>query len=355
MSAEDGPVRVNTVLGRIDSTEMGITLTHEHLICDWTARMEPPAEAAERARWEQPVTAADAWLLTENPACRRDNGVLDDPIAVAQELRHFIESGGRTVIECTNDDIGRDPLALREISEATGLNIIMGSGWYVHAFHDAATLPKDADELADALVQEFEHGVGATGVKPGIIGEIGVSPMFTDAERIRLRAACRAQRRVGAPLLIHMPGWQRRGFEVLDIVLGEEEVRPEAVVLCHMDPSGSDPAYQRQVAERGVWLEFDMIGMSTYYAGEGQSPSPEQTAVAIAGLVEAGFASQLLLSHDVSVKGMWTRHGGNGFGYVPRLFIPRLQRSGVPASATTELLTVNPSRLFEGARRGSGC
>mgnify|MGYP001048567316 CR=1 FL=1 len=352
-SAPDGSgaVVVNTVLGVIDATELGMTLTHEHLVCDWTARMDPPQDPEERARWDRPVDASDAWLLTENPAARRDNGLLNDPDIVAEELRNFIEVGGRTVIECSNDDIGRDSLVLQRISTATGLNVIMGSGWYVHAFHDAATLAQDEDELSESLLLEFEHGVRGTGVKPGIIGEIGVSPMFTEAERVRLRAACRAQLRVGVPLLIHMPGWQRRAFEVLDIVLGEEGVSPESVVLCHMDPSGADIGYQRGVAEAGVWLEFDMVGMASYYAGEGQSPSPEQTAIAISGLVDDGFASQLLLSHDVSVKSMWTRNGGNGFGYVPRLFLPRLQRHGVPASVTAALLTSNPSRLFERARR----
>jgi phosphotriesterase-related protein len=264
-----------------------------------------------------------------------------------EELKHFVGSGGSTVVECSNGDIGRDPMALREISEKSGLNIIMGSGWYVHPFHDNARATATADDLCEKLVAEFADGVGTTGVKPGIIGEIGVSPLFTDAEKICLRAACRAQRQVGVPMFVHLPGWQRRALEVLEIAVEQEGVAPEAIVLCHMDPSGHDVAYQRAVAERGVWLEFDMIGMPNYYAGEGQSPAPEQTAVAVAGLIRDGYGEQLLLSHDLAVKSMWTRNGGNGIGYIPRLFLPRLQRHGVAASVTADLLTANPRRLFE--------
>ena len=82
------------------------------------------------------------------------------------------------------------------------------------------------------------------------------------------------------------------------------------MVLCHMDPSGEDLAYQRAVADRGVWLEFDMIGMPFFFAGEGQSPAPEQTAAAIGALVVDGYGDQLLLSHDMALKSMWTRNGG---------------------------------------------
>ncbi|WP_344600489.1 phosphotriesterase [Sporichthya brevicatena] len=340
------PVEVNTVLGPVPVDELGMTLMHEHLICDWTGPLATPEDPAERAFFGRRVDASIHWLLTENPGCCLDNARLDDPSAVVDELRLFAEAGGRTVVDCTNADIGRDPLALQEIARAAGLNIVMGSGWYVHRYHDPGTASAAPDELCERLLAEFVDGVDGTGVRPGIIGEIGVSPEFTDAEKTRLRAAARAQREVGVPLLIHLPGWQRRAFEVLDVVLGEEGLDPRAVVLCHMDPSGEDTAYQRDVAALGVWLEFDMIGMPNYFPGEGQSPGPGQTAAAIARLVDAGHASQLLLSHDVALKSLWTRNGGNGMGYVPRLFLPRLERHGVPAAVTAELLTVNPRRLF---------
>ncbi len=339
-------MQVTTVLGPVSADDLGMALTHEHLFSDWTRPAKVPEEAAERALYHARVDASISWLLSDNPRCCLDNCRQDDADAMVEELQNFVGAGGRTVVDCTNADIGRNPLVLQEISKRTGLNIVMGSGWYVHPFHDESKALATADDLCDELVAEFANGAGDTGVRPGIIGEIGVSPKFTDGEKTRLRAACRAQRQVGVPLFIHLPGWQRRAFEVLDMAVNDEGVAPQAIVLCHMDPSGEDVEYQRAVAGRGVWLEFDMIGMPYYYAGEGQSPAPEQTARAIAGLIRDGHAAQILLSHDLAAKSMWTRNGGNGIGYVPRLFLPRLQRHGVSTSVAASLMTANPRNLF---------
>lgn len=152
----------------------------------------------------------------------------------------------------------------------------------------------------------------------------------------------------GLPLFIHLPGWQRRGHEVLDIV-AEHGVDPSAVVLCHMDPSGKDTVYQREIAARGVWLEFDMIGMGLNYPGEGQSPSIDDTVDAVAGLIRDGHGDRLLLSHDTGLKVQWTRHGGSGFAYIPVAFVPRLIDAGVDAAVAQGLLTANPAGVFAAA------
>ncbi|GAA4557242.1 phosphotriesterase [Pseudonocardia xishanensis] len=347
---DDSTVQVTTVGGPVPVDALGMTLTHEHLLSDWSARRrDEPDDPAERALFHTPVGPSMQWLLREDPRCCLDNTRQDDPDATVAELANFVAVGGRTVVDCTNGDVGRDPGALRDIAQRTGLNVVMGSGWYVHAFHPARRAHTTVDDLVVEILAEFSDGVGDTGIRPGIIGEIGVSPLFTEAERTHLRASARAQRELGVPLYVHLPGWQRRAHEVLDIVLDEEGVRPEGVVLCHMDPSGEDRDYQRAVAERGVWLEFDMIGMPFFYAGEGQSPAPEQTAAAVAALFRDGHAERILLSHDMASKAMWTRNGGNGFGYVPRFFLPRLERHGVPGEVTASLLTTNPRRLFTAA------
>ena len=77
--------------------------------------------------------------------------------------------------------------------------------------------------------------------------------------------------------------------------------------------------------------------------------APDQTAKAIAGLVRDGHAPRILMSHDLATKSMWTRNGGNGVGYVPRLFLSRLERHGVPIASAVDMMTVNPLQLFAGA------
>lgn len=148
----------------------------------------------------------------------------------------------------------------------------MGSGWYLESTHPPEVAALGIDALAASLISEFTAETDAP--KPGVIGEIGISPSFSENEAKALRAACVAQREVNVPLFVHLPGWKRYGPAVLDIVLDEMGVDPGAVVLCHMDPSGNDPDYQCALADRGVFLEFDMIGMPFEFPGEGSRRHP---------------------------------------------------------------------------------
>ncbi|MEV5753878.1 phosphotriesterase-related protein [Actinoallomurus sp. NPDC052308] len=340
---------VTTVTGPVPSAELGLTLTHEHLRNDVRKAVTEPDDP-RLGFLRDARTAPDlAWLLREQPYACLDHCVLDDLDAMLADLRAFASAGGGTIVDVTPGGLGRDPLALRSLAERSGLRIVMGSGWYLQAHHPAHLSSAGERRLARELVAEFTGGADGTGILPGVIGEIGVSPDFTEDEHTALRAAARAQRETGVPLYVHLPGWQRRAHEVLDIVLGDYGVPPGAVVLCHMDPSHDDPDYQYAVADRGVWLEFDMIGMPFRYPGEGQSPAPHETARAIARLIGRGHGERLLLSHDVFLKSMLTAYGGNGFRYVPTLFIPRLVEHGIAPEAAEDLLRTNPARLFDRA------
>ncbi|TDD71785.1 phosphotriesterase family protein [Actinomadura rubrisoli] len=340
---------VMTVTGPVPSADLGLTLTHEHLRNDVRKAVAVPDDPELAFLRDAETTPALAWLLREQPYACLDHCTLDDDEAMLADLRAFAAAGGGTVVDVTPAGLGRDPGALRSLAERGGLRIVMGSGWYLERYHPAHLSSAGERALAAELAAEFTGGVDGTGVRPGVIGEIGVSADFTPDEHTALRAAARAQRETGVPLYVHLPGWQRRAHEVLDIVLDEYGVPPGAVVLCHMDPSHDDPAYQDAVADRGVWLEFDMIGMPFSYPGEGQSPAPHETARAVAGLIGRGHAGRLLLSHDVFLKSMLTAYGGNGFQYVPRLFVRRLAGLGVAPEVADGLLRDNPARLFDAA------
>lgn len=342
---------VTTVTGSVPSTELGLTLTHEHLRNDVRKAVTEPDDPRLGFLRDARTTPELAWLLREQPYACLDHCALDDTGTMLADLLDFASAGGGSIVDVTPGGLGRDPLALRAFAERTGLRIVMGSGWYLERYHPAHLSSAGERRLAGELVAEFTGGADDTGIRPGVIGEIGVSPDFTEDEHTALRAAARAQRETGVPLYVHLPGWQRRAHEVLDIVLGEYGVPPGAVVLCHMDPSHDDPGYQNAVADRGVWLEFDMIGMPFRYPGEGQSPAPHETARAIAGLIGRGHGEHLLLSHDVFLKTMLTAYGGNGFRYVPTLFIQRLAGHGIAREAAEDLLRANPARLFDQAAK----
>lgn len=339
--------KVMTVAGAIPASALGVTLMHEHILNDCRCWWHAPKTPERQYLADSFVCIEILSELRQDPFVNKHNITLDDePLAIV-ELKDFAAHGGQTVVEPTCQGIGRDPRALRRISKASGLNIVMGAGYYLGSSHPAKVAEMSIDQIADELVHEATVGVDGTDIKIGLIGEIGVSSDFTAEEEKSLRAAARAQRRAGLPLMVHLPGWFRLGHRVLDIV-EEEGAELRHTVLCHMNPSHDDLTYQQELAIRGAFLEYDMIGMDFFYADQQvQCPSDEEAARAIVKLVEKGLIDRILLSHDVFVKIMLTRYGGNGYAYILKHFLPRLKRHGLSDRQLEILMRDNPRSVFK--------
>lgn len=338
--------RVMTVRGPVNVQDLGITLMHEHILNDCQCWWHAPTTPQRAYLAEGAVRIEILGELRQDPFVNKHNIKLDDePLAIA-ELKAFAIEGGRTVVEPTCQGIGRDPAALRRISEATGLNIVMGAGYYLASSHPQRVPGMSADDIADEIVGEALHGADGTDVKIGLIGEVGVSSDLTPEEQKSLRGAARAQVRTGLPLMVHLPGWFRLGHRVLDIV-AEEGADLRHTILCHMNPSHDDLAYQSELAARGAFIEYDMIGMDYFYADQQvQCPSDEEAARAIVKLIERGCLDRILLSHDVFLKMMLTRYGGNGYAYILRHFLPRLKRHGLDDATIGRMMLDNPRSVF---------
>ncbi|KAB2873297.1 MAG: phosphotriesterase [Bauldia sp.] len=344
--------KVTTVLGQIPVEAMGITLMHEHLLLDASSWWKRPCCAVDIGMAERPIDVGMLGDLRMNPFLNRDNCQLVDADVAIEELMRFVELGGRTVVDPTNLGIGRDPRALQKISRRTGLHVVMGAGFYLEPSHPDYVRQMSVDAIA-ALIARDCGGVpdDMPIVAAGIIGEIGISKDFTAEEEKVLRGAARASRLSGAPLSIHLPGWERHGHRVLNVI-EEEGGDLRHTVLCHMNPSLGDPGYQRSMADRGAFLEYDMIGMDFFYADQQvQSPCDEENAAALARLVADGYINAILISQDVFLKMMLTRHGGFGYGYILKHFVPRMKRHGIDARSIERILVENPRRVFSAAYR----
>lgn len=339
--------KVMTVTGAISASDLGVTLMHEHILNDCRCWWHAPKTPERQYLADSFVCIEILGELRQDPFVNKHNIALDDEPLAITELKDFARHGGHTVVEPTCQGIGRDPRALKRISQGSGLNIVMGAGYYLGSSHPAKVTGMTIDEIADEIVQEAIAGVDGTDIKVGLIGEIGVSSDFTDQEEKSLRAAARAQARTGLPLMVHLPGWFRLGHKVLDIV-EREGAELRHTVLCHMNPSHDDLAYQGELAARGAFLEYDMIGMDFFYADQQvQCPSDEEAARAIVKLIERGHIDRILLSHDVFLKMMLTRYGGNGYAYILKHFLPRLKRHGVTDAQLDILMRDNPRSVFE--------
>ena len=346
-------VKIQTVTGEIESAEMGLTLTHEHLFNNVTPYWHPPYDDSPRSRElvDEKVSITNVWELRHDPFINKDNCSVDDIELAIVEVKRFAAQGGRTVLDaCADQGNGRDPEGLARISRESGLNVVMGSGIYFDRAHGPEHLDGSVREIADRIVRDLTVGAQGTNIRAGFIGEIFVGQPFTNRERNTLAGACLAQRETGVPIQIHRPAWYRLVDEVLDSVAAQG-VQMQSVVLCHPNPSGEDYENQIRLLKRGIYPQYDMIGMQIFYADQqGVCTSDEDDARNIARLVKAGFADHVLMSQDIGIKILLRANGGPGYGHIVEFFLPRLARHGVPLEQGIAMMTDNPRRLFEEAR-----
>lgn len=345
---------VMTVLGPVRSDQLGVTLMHEHILNDCSCWWRGHDTGFASAIRDVPVTQAILSQLRHDPFANLHNCALGDEELAVRELLLFVAEGGATVVDPTCKGIGRNPEALTRIARKTGLNIIMGAGYYLHSSHPAYLAGMSERDITEEIVAEAVHGVGPDRTRIGLIGEIGVSSDFTDAEKKVLRGAAVAAVETGLPLMVHLPAWYRLADDVLDIIAASGQPL-DRVILCHMNPSGKDATYQRRLADRGAYLEYDMIGMDFWYADQNvQCPSDDDNATAVAGLFADGYGPQVLLSQDVFLKMMLCAYGGNGYAHVQRHFLPRLLRHGLTQDDLAMLMTDTPRRaLAQAINQGS--
>jgi len=300
---------VMTVLGEVYPEDLGVTLPHEHVFVD---------------------------LVREY----RGDGLLNDPALAVQELKAFADAGGRTLVDCTNVGLGRNPRGLVDVARATGLNVVMGCGFYRDPHLPAELDRISVAEAADLIVRDIEEGVDGTGVRAGIIGEVGADRAWISTREERsFRAAARAHHRTGLTITTHAARWPV-GIPQLDL-LAEEGVDPRRVVVGHCDMV-PDPGYHLELARRGAWVQLDTV--------QGESEYDVGCRVAwIRNLAEHGHLDRVLLSQDVCLRSNLRALGGCGYAYVVTGFADVLREAGFDDTDLRTLLVDNPRRALTGA------
>lgn len=339
--------KVLTVLGPVPGEAIGITLPHEHILVDITVAFQEPDAATDRSLAHAPVGPENLWWVRYNWASNRDNlQLLDEPTAVTEVQRAYL-AGTRTIVDPTNLGLARDPAGLARIARATGLQIVMGSGYYVGLTHPPALATTSEDQIAEEIVRDITLGAGETGVRAGLIGEIGCSWPWTETERKVVRAAAQAQRVAGAPLMIHPGRDAAAPIEILNALaqLGADLTR---TVMCHIERTVSDWGRVREIAATGCFLEYDLFGHeSSYYPmGPIAMPNDAQRLDQVFRLAAEGHARQVLLSHDICQKHRLTRYGGHGYHHLLVNGIPQMRRRGATETDLRTLFVDNPRRAF---------
>lgn len=305
-----------TVNGPIPANELGLTLPHEHVLVDFIGAAEVSPDRYDRKEVFQKV------------------------LPYLEQLRKL---GGRTLVEATPNYLGRDPVLLRELSSASGLHILTNTGYYgarqdvhlpEHAFTD------DADALANRWIQEWENGIGGTGIRPGFI-KIGVDDgPLSEMDRKLIRAAAKTHAATGLTTAAHT-GPATAAFEQIEVLL-EEKVSPEAWIWVHAQAE-SDPDVHTRAARQGAWISLDGLSadnVSTY-------------TTSITSLKDRGLLDRVLVSHDAGWYNVGDPGGGDFRTYdtLHTRLIPSLVQAGLTDEEIRRLFVINPARAFTVRRR----
>jgi phosphotriesterase-related protein len=302
---------VRTVLGDVAAAELGPTYCHEHLL-----------------------TRPGEHLVREQPDL-----VLDDEEKAAAELGAFRRAGGRTLVDVTTPEFGRDPDGLRRLAERTGVNVVATAG-HVSEEYWRGVLDLEARseaELADELAHDVEEGIDGSGVRAGLL-KVGTSEgEATPAERKIIRAAAAAQRETAAAITTHTTA----GTAAVEQVELLEEAGADLTRVCigHLDRRLVWEEHL-ELARRGVFLGYDCISKEQY------EPDAERVSF-ILGFVEEGFGGQICLSGDLARRRYLEAWGGApGYRYILEQFLPRLCAAGVAEADALRLVVDNPARLL---------
>jgi phosphotriesterase-related protein len=323
------PGMVNTVLGPVKAENLGVTLMHEHFV------------------FAYPGWFSDATLYPEDwqKALKVNLGVLKLAKAV----------GIKTIVDATPNDVGgRNPTLYKTLAKRTGVNIICSTGLYTE--HEGSPaywrtrVPWGADIselISEVFIKEITQGIGKTGIKAGVI-KVGTGPEISPYEASVLKAAAKAQKATGVPIITHTEG-PKGGVEQADLLI-REGADPKKIMIGHVSNS-KDIDYHRAILAKGVYIAFDRIGLEVI--------TPTEAIVKnVAALCREGHANRIMLSHDtvnywlgrpIAVPEKYLKAFENWrIDHIHKNVIPMLKKEGVTDEQIRTMLVDNPRNLFLG-------
>jgi phosphotriesterase-related protein len=341
--------QVQTVRGPIDPSDLGVVLPHEHLLVDISSYFVEPDEAGREAAYA-PLTIENLGQVRRNNFILRDNLTLDDRDLIAEEVRAFKAAGGGTIVELSNEGLGRDPQGLVEVSQATGVHVVMGCGYYVAVSYDSPVEDASVEDIAAGIVDDIAVGVGEEGIRAGIIGELGCSEPLEPNEIKVLEAAALAQRRTGAAINIHpSPFSDGSALEAVDI-LRDAGADLERVVVSHCDQWKYSLDTRRKMAEAGCYIEHDSLGFQAdmeFSFGEWRDLySDAQRLNDILRLISEGYVDRLLISQDICMKHRLRAYGGWGYDHILTNLKPPMLAKGFTEEHLHTMMVENPRRIL---------
>lgn len=345
-------MKIMTVTGPVDVDELGIMLTHEHIIMafDWPG-LWPDVSHRPDLVWKK-VAMENLGELRRNYCAIRDNALLKDINEMSNEVERFKNAGGGTIMEMSTYGLYGEPSKLREISKKTGVNVIAGTGFYLEQTFSEDIRNMSVGDMYNIMLRDITEGFPDTGVKAGLIGEVGTSNPISPAEERSLRASAQVQKDLGLAMNVHIGANIELCRKAIRI-LKEEGADLSKIIFAHFDGGVLDTF--KEVTSEGIYTELDCFGNEFYVdngAYDGDDPwyfgSDGERLEKVRMLVENGLAERIVLSQDVCSKMQTVQYGGYGYVNILENIIPMLEYNGVPKEVTLKMMKENTKRFLTG-------
>ena len=349
--------KISTVLGPINPSEAGITLMHEHVFVDGSCFQSIPEEASLKPLIQSEIKPESIKHLAKHWNVISNHIKLNDFNLMREELKNFVLSGGKTIVEATSIGIGRDPLAVAKMSRATGLNIIMGSSYYIPTSYPAYLCNMTEDDVYDQIVNDIVLGINDTGIKAGLIGEVGIGGSISQMvnrdqempEEKVLRASARAQASTGAPMIIHPSPIKESLTKVSEIVI-DCGADPSKIVFAHMDIQ-TDLDVLETLTGQGFNVEYDSWGIEDTELIDSlddslQLPNDNQRLNNLRKLINNGYINNLIITQDMFLGLQLQKNGGKGYSHIIDNLILRMKNIGFTQKEIINILVLNPQRIL---------
>ena len=304
---------IMTVQGPVSAKQVGITLSHEHLLVDFIG-----ADSTGYSRWDR-------------------KKVLEKVLPYLEQIKDF---GVKTFVDCTPAFLGRDPWLLRELSEKSGIHILTPTGYYgayANKFVPQYAFEMSAEELAELWIAEFESGIEGTDVRPGII-KIAVErgDSLSGMHKKIVKAAAITHLATGLTIVSHT-GPEPPAYEQIAL-LEAMGVAPEAFVWTHAH-EGTMEAHI-ELAQKGVWISLDKMN--------NKQETVDLMVDLLRNLKLHNLLDKVLISHDAGWYKPGEPDGGffRGFTSIFSHLLPALRENGFNDADIDLILVKNPQKAF---------
>ena len=349
--------KVSTVLGPINPSDTGTTLMHEHVFVDGSCFQSVPEEASLRTLIQSEIKPELIKHLAKHWNVISNHIKLNDFSLMQEELKSFVLSGGKTIVEATSIGIGRDPVALAKMARATGLNIVMGSSYYIPASYPEYLSNMTEDDVYDQIMRDIVIGIDNTGIKAGLIGEVGIGGSISQLidrdqempEEKVLRASARAQASTGAPMIIHPSPIKESLLRVCEIII-DCGVDPSKIVFAHMDVQ-TELSVLETLTKQGFNVEYDSWGIEDTELIDSQDdalqlPNDNQRLHHLRSLINNGYINNLIITQDMFLGLQLQSSGGKGYSHIIDNIIPRMKQLDFTQKEINNILVLNPQRIL---------